>query len=150
MAERFCVGVVEGSAGAVLSAGKSGGEGGIRTHEGLAPLHAFQACLIGHSSTSPGDGPRPPAGFRGAAGGLRLAERVGFEPTRHIAAPTDFRDRLLRPLGHLSTDHSTPMPPMRLTQGLRGFSVEIYRKQREAACDRFARRRHHHRIARRA
>src|SRR5687768_1223199 len=30
-----------------------GGEGGIRTHEPLAGLHAFQACLIGLSSTSP-------------------------------------------------------------------------------------------------
>ena len=29
----------------------AGGEGGIRTHEPLAGLHAFQACLIGLSST---------------------------------------------------------------------------------------------------
>jgi hypothetical protein len=44
---------------------KSGGEGGIRTHGNLTATHALQACLIGHSSTSP----------------LSLAERVGFEPT---------------------------------------------------------------------
>ena len=30
-----------------------GGEGGIRTHERLAPLRAFQARLFDHSSTSP-------------------------------------------------------------------------------------------------
>lgn len=31
----------------------NGGEGGIRTHGHLAATHAFQACLIDHSSTSP-------------------------------------------------------------------------------------------------
>jgi len=31
----------------------SGGENGIRTHERIAPLHAFQACAFNHSATSP-------------------------------------------------------------------------------------------------
>ena len=30
-----------------------GGENGIRTHERIAPLHAFQACAFNHSATSP-------------------------------------------------------------------------------------------------
>ena len=30
-----------------------GGEGGIRTHETVARLHAFQACAFDHSATSP-------------------------------------------------------------------------------------------------
>ena len=29
------------------------GRGGIRTHETLSRLHAFQACSIGHSDTHP-------------------------------------------------------------------------------------------------
>ena len=32
-----------------------GGEGGIRTLETLADLHAFQACALGHYATSPWD-----------------------------------------------------------------------------------------------
>ena len=31
----------------------SGGENGIRTHERIAPLHAFQACAFNHSAISP-------------------------------------------------------------------------------------------------
>ena len=31
----------------------TGGEGGIRTHETVARLHAFQACAFDHSATSP-------------------------------------------------------------------------------------------------
>src|SRR5215475_13662814 len=31
----------------------TGGEGGIRTHETVARLHAFQACAFNHSATSP-------------------------------------------------------------------------------------------------
>ncbi len=31
----------------------NGGEGGIRTLEALADLHAFQACALGHYATSP-------------------------------------------------------------------------------------------------
>ena len=30
-----------------------GGDGGIRTHERVAPLHTFQACAFDHSATSP-------------------------------------------------------------------------------------------------
>ena len=30
-----------------------GGENGIRTHERISPLHAFQACAFNHSATSP-------------------------------------------------------------------------------------------------
>tara|TARA_B100001027_G_scaffold166655_1_gene118528 strand:- start:1003 stop:1143 length:141 start_codon:yes stop_codon:yes gene_type:complete len=30
-----------------------GGENGIRTHERVSPLHAFQACAFNHSATSP-------------------------------------------------------------------------------------------------
>ena len=31
----------------------SGGEGGIRTHGRVSPTHAFQACSLNHSDTSP-------------------------------------------------------------------------------------------------
>jgi hypothetical protein len=31
----------------------NGGENGIRTHERIASLHAFQACAFNHSATSP-------------------------------------------------------------------------------------------------
>ena len=31
----------------------SGGEGGIRTHDRVTPTHAFQACSLSHSDTSP-------------------------------------------------------------------------------------------------
>jgi hypothetical protein len=32
---------------------KHGGEGGIRTHGTLSRTHAFQACALNHSATSP-------------------------------------------------------------------------------------------------
>ncbi len=32
---------------------RTGGEDGIRTREDIATLHAFQACAIDHSATSP-------------------------------------------------------------------------------------------------
>jgi hypothetical protein len=32
---------------------KDGGEGGIRTHGTLSRTHAFQACALNHSATSP-------------------------------------------------------------------------------------------------
>lgn len=32
---------------------RNGGEHGIRTHERLSPLHAFQACALNHSANSP-------------------------------------------------------------------------------------------------
>ena len=44
------------SAGAASEGRCDGGEGGIRTHERIAPLHAFQASLFNHSSTSPRGG----------------------------------------------------------------------------------------------
>jgi hypothetical protein len=31
----------------------SGGESGIRTHDRVAPIHAFQACAFDRSATSP-------------------------------------------------------------------------------------------------
>ena len=31
----------------------SGGDGGIRTHDRVTPIHTFQACAIDHSATSP-------------------------------------------------------------------------------------------------
>jgi hypothetical protein len=37
-----------------------------------------------------------------AAGTAASAEREGFEPSRHLSAPTRFPVALLRPLGHLS------------------------------------------------
>ena len=30
-----------------------GGEGGIRTHDAIANIHAFQACSLNHSDTFP-------------------------------------------------------------------------------------------------
>ena len=42
------------------------GEGGIRTHDTLSDIHAFQACAFNRSATSPD---------------LLRAESVGFEPT---------------------------------------------------------------------
>ena len=38
-----------------------GGERGIRTLEGFNTLHAFQACAIDHSATSPEYGGNPPS-----------------------------------------------------------------------------------------
>ena len=32
---------------------RNGGENGIRTHERVSPLHAFQACALNHSAISP-------------------------------------------------------------------------------------------------
>ena len=40
-------------AGRNLAKKISGGEGGIRTREKLAPLHDFQSCPFGRSGTSP-------------------------------------------------------------------------------------------------
>ncbi|GEM_PF-2067237 len=30
-----------------------GGDGGIRTHDRVTPIHTFQACAFDHSATSP-------------------------------------------------------------------------------------------------
>jgi hypothetical protein len=32
---------------------RAGGEGGIRTHDTVSRIHAFQACALSHSATSP-------------------------------------------------------------------------------------------------
>src|SRR6185295_5142839 len=41
-----------------LSSRSIGGEGGIRTHGRVSPTHAFQACSLSHSDTSPGSLPK--------------------------------------------------------------------------------------------
>jgi hypothetical protein len=53
----------------------NGGEGGIRTHGRLTATHALQACLLGHSSTSP---------QKKTYSVMLMAERVGFEPTLRL------------------------------------------------------------------
>jgi hypothetical protein len=40
---------------------ESGGEGGIRTHGRVSPTHAFQACSLSHSDTSPDTACKEPA-----------------------------------------------------------------------------------------
>src|SRR5436309_4377166 len=44
------MGRARGEAGSSFS-----GESGIRTHGGVTPTHAFQACSLNHSDISPGD-----------------------------------------------------------------------------------------------
>src|SRR5579863_4446532 len=39
---------------------QDGGEGGIRTHGRVSPTHAFQACSLSHSDTSPDAGKERP------------------------------------------------------------------------------------------
>ena len=81
---------------------RGGGEGGIRTRDGL-PHTAFPVRRprpLGDLSTGPGaDGLRPPSEM------TRMAERVGFEPT--VLSHTAFRERHLKPLGHLSAREDT-------------------------------------------
>ena len=36
-----------------ISLEPSGGESGIRTHDRVSPIHAFQACAFNHSAISP-------------------------------------------------------------------------------------------------
>ena len=55
-------------------------------------LPAFQASPFNHLGTSPN-----------ALHKIDMAERVGFEPTAPCGV-TGFQDRLLKPLGHLSTN----------------------------------------------
>src|SRR5262245_62457221 len=71
----------------------SGGRGGIRTLEAVLPPTRF-----------------PVARTRPGYATLPAAERVGFEPTeaRHLTA---FRERHLKPLGHLSTRKYTNQAP---------------------------------------
>src|SRR5262245_11330330 len=68
----------------------SGGEGGIRTHETVARLHAFQACAFDHSATSPKPGRRtiakhPSGSSEGEATlavhhAMLIARRFEYEP----------------------------------------------------------------------
>ncbi len=83
-----------------------GGEGGIRTHGSLAATHAFQACLLGHSSTSPVDN-------------YCIWRRRGWDSNpRSANAEAAFRERHHEPLGHLSsvpinyTTSFTGLPPV--------------------------------------
>ena len=48
----------------------AGGEGGIRTHERIAPLRDFQSRLFGHSSTSPIDTLLSSGVISGGEGGI--------------------------------------------------------------------------------
>src|ERR687896_402128 len=72
-----------------------GGEGGIRTRDGL-PHTAF-----------PVRRPRPLGDLSRADPGPAddVAERVGFEPT--VLSHTAFRERHHQPLGHLSAGRDT-------------------------------------------
>jgi hypothetical protein len=49
---------------------KNGGEGGIRTHGRVSPTHAFQACSLNRSDTS------PQIGFKQTSTNLRLEENA--------------------------------------------------------------------------
>ena len=73
----------------------SGGEGGIRTHDGL-PHTAFPVPRPRPLGDLSADGDADCSG--GIGGGV--AERVGFEPT--VLSHTAFRERHHQPLGHLS------------------------------------------------
>jgi hypothetical protein len=73
---------------------KAGGEGGIRTHGNLAATHAFQACLLDHSSTSPET--------KGKGHPANLWRRGRDLNPRSAEAEAAFRERYHKPLGHLS------------------------------------------------
>jgi hypothetical protein len=45
--------LVDGAQPSSSRTGIDGGEGGIRTHGRVSPTHAFQACSLSHSDTSP-------------------------------------------------------------------------------------------------
>ena len=83
---------------------RCGGEGGIRTRDGL-PQTAFPVRR--HSPL--GDLSRRrrnrPVRTRPVSGDAILAERVGFEPT--LLSQTAFRERHHQPLGHLSAGEDT-------------------------------------------
>ena len=85
-----------------------GGEGGIRTPDGL-PRTAFPMRRhrpLGDLSGIGRRGRQPSsAAQRTDRSGEWLAERVGFEPT--VLAHTAFRERHLQPLGHLSVGEDT-------------------------------------------
>ena len=91
-----------------------GGEGGIRTHGRVSPTHAFQACSLSHSDTSPFTAVFSKNPWRGA------------EPARSPAHPLySFRFPFCGTASRaarrrtLSTARSTPRPapPLRLRGG---------------------------------
>src|SRR4051794_27404599 len=61
-------------------AAAGGGGSGIRTREGVAPLHAFQACPLGRSG-------KPPGRLYGTGGALRARGRDGLRERDRAAAP---------------------------------------------------------------
>src|SRR5881397_3524398 len=90
-----------------LAGGKlqASGGSGIRTREGVAPLHALQACPFVRSGKPPGRfyGTRLDApGGDEPARGVGTAEATGFEPVRGGQAPNRFRGGPVRPLRHAS------------------------------------------------
>ncbi len=54
----------------------------------------------------------------------RVAERVGFEPTRAIN-PTAFRERHLKPLGHLSAENCGSQPTKMQGDGRLAFPYSV-------------------------
>ena len=76
----------------------AGGEDRIRTCGECKPTHAFQACPLSRSGTSPRFGRQKTLWI------WMLAERAGFEPAIPVARDTGFRNRRFQPLSHLSSD----------------------------------------------
>ena len=103
-----------------------GGEGGIRTLDGL-PHTAFPVRRprpLGDLSA--GGAPRPgPAGDLGRRFGIGVAERVGFEPT--VLSHTAFRERHHQPLGHLSAGEDSKAAPL---GGIRDRRRRAHRRRR--------------------
>src|SRR5437762_4177207 len=83
----------------------AGGGSGIRTREGVAPLHALQACPFVRLGKPPGRVYARPGLARFKIG--RLAEVTGFEPVRGGQAPNRFRGGPVRPLRHTSVGESS-------------------------------------------
>ena len=88
--------------------GSDGGEGGIRTRDGL-PRTAFPVrrhSPLGDLSRASKTGATPTGVGAGRLDGVRvLAERAGFEPA--VLSHTAFRERHHQPLGHLSAAEDT-------------------------------------------
>src|ERR1043165_3556143 len=63
---------------------RSGGEGGIRTHGTLSRTHAFQACALSHSATSPVG---PSFGEASAVFQVRTAVQSAAGPRRTAIEP---------------------------------------------------------------
>ncbi len=90
---------------------RRGGEGGIRTHEEVAPLRDFQSRALGHYATSPslsrvGGKPgtlTPPA----------FVWRRGWDSNPRGSSPAAFRERCHQPLGHLSIAQYSKRTPLR-------------------------------------